>query len=206
MGRIFLILIAGIIVAMLTGCSGPRAEGFLKDIEQLKEENTQLRSDNKRLNQENAQIRQQSLTLSAMKREVRLEIIDTLESITIGDRTGIYDKDEDGTPETLVVYVTPLDNQQDAVKAIGNCRIELWDLNQPEDEAQIFKTKFAWNDLNQSWGGNIFNSYYRLEYPHPSNIKNHLLDKNPKELTVKVTFTDYIGGKTLTAQKVITLD
>lgn len=203
--QVITLLTISMILTALTGCGGSNTEAFLNDIEQLKAENSQLSEKVDTLEKENAQLRQQAMTLSSLKREVRMELIDTLAEIKIGDRTGLFDKDNDGTSETLVVYVTPLDGQQDSIKAVGQCQVELWDLSRPEDQAKIFSDTFKSDCLYQNWGGNIFNSYYRLELDS-KDIINYRFKQKTKQLTVRVTFTDYIGGKVLIAQKVINLD
>ena len=65
------------------------------------------------LESENTQLAEQVNTLSTLDAAARLEALDTLKKVRIGKRTGFYDKDKNGTNETLVVYLEPLDMAQD---------------------------------------------------------------------------------------------
>ena len=128
---------------------------------------------------------------------MRLSALDTLEKIRIGKYTGFYDTDENGTNESLVVYLEPLDTAQDYVKAAGTVNIELWDLNAPEDTARLEEWTVKPADLQKSWGGTIFRSYYRIQLP----LK--ITADKQKEYTLKATFTDYLSGTVRTDQAVL---
>ncbi|MEN8127239.1 MAG: hypothetical protein ABFR90_05470 [Planctomycetota bacterium] len=191
------ILIA--LIAMLVGCGGRNQQPWdtLKECEQ---ENTELSLRVQSLEAENTQLTEQVNTLSALDTTARLEALDTLEEIRIGKRTGFYDKDKDGTNETLVVYLEPLDTALDYVKAVGEVKIELWNLNAASDKAKLDEWTVKPDELHPTWGGSIFAAYYRIKLP----LGNASIQK--KEYTVKVTFTDYLSGKVLTDQKVITIE
>ena len=53
-------------------------------------------------------------------------------------------------------------------------------------------------EIKTLWASTLMTNYYRLTFD-----VGEILDGKGQELTVKVRFTDYISGKTLTAQKVI---
>ena len=149
------------------------------------------------LESENTQLAEQVNTLSTLDAAARLEALDTLKKVRIGKRTAFYDKDKNGTNETLVVYLEPLDTVQDYVKAVGKVKIELWDLDVAEDTAKLAEWIIEPYELHAAWGGTIFTGYYRIKLT-PENISDQ-----KKDYTVKVTFTDYLSGKVLTDQKTI---
>ena len=188
-------VIIAALAAILVGCGSSQKKpwGTLTECEQ---ENTNLSAQIRALESENTQLTEQVNTLSTLDTAARLEALDTLDKIRIGKRTGFYDKDDNGTNETLVVYLEPLDTAQDTVKAVGKVEIGLWDLSNPDDSF-ITLWEITPEILHTVWGGNIFNSYYRIELL-PKNALNQ-----EKEYTVKVTFADYLSGKTLTDQMVI---
>ena len=80
-------------------------------------------------------------------------------SVKIGRYTNFYD--EDKTPgatgkKNLVVYVEPIDETGDAIKAAGAIDVQLWDLNKKENEARLaqwqvepneIKNALAWRDV-----------------------------------------------------------
>ena len=188
---------ACLLIMLLTGCGDRKV--LWADMEKLKRQNTDLSLQVQKLQQENTQLNEQVDTLAGMDKGVRLQALETLETIRLGRRTGLYDLDENGTKETLVVYVEPLDTAQDYVKAIGSIRVELWNLNALEAKAKLAEWTLTPVEAQKLWGGNIFASYYRLPFP-----VTDILSGNEKELTVKVTFTDYLSGKVLGDQTTIT--
>ncbi|MDH4202216.1 MAG: hypothetical protein OEV87_04930 [Phycisphaerae bacterium] len=197
--RIDIVIIA-LVVGLLTGCGGKSQQHPWNTLKECQDQNTDLSLQIQTLQTKNDQLTEQVATLSAMDIKTRLTALDTLEKIRIGKYTDFYDKDENGTKETLIVYLEPLDTVQDTTKAIGTVKIELWDLNASEDKAKLAEWTIGADELHTSWGGNIFAAYYRIKLP---------LETTPdkqKEYTLKVTFTDYLSGKVLTSQQVITVD
>lgn len=182
---------------LLGGCGG-RQNVLWEDMEQLQQENTDLSLQVQSLQEKNTQLTDQVNTLAGLNKQIRLQALDTLETIRLHRRTGLYDLDEDGTKETLVVYVEPLDTAQDTVKAAGSVNVQLWNLDVDSAEAKLADWTLSPVELQQLWGGNIFASYYRLPFPI-----SDILTGAEKELTVKVTFMDYQFGKVLTDQTTI---
>jgi len=185
------------VMLLLAGC-GAESNVLWKDVEQLKQENTDLSLKVQSLQSENTQLTEQVSTLTGLKKETRLQALDTLETIHITKRSGLYDLNEDGTKETLAVYLEPRDTAQDTVKAAGTVHVELWNLNADPERARIADWTLEPQQLQTLWGGTIFASYYRLAFDI-----SDILSTPPTELTVKVTFTDYLSGKVMGDQLVI---
>lgn len=186
------------LAVLLAGC-GDETQRPWGTLKKCKQANTELSMQMEKLQAENTQLTQQAATLASLDSKDRLAALDTLATIRLGKRTGFYDKDNNRIKETLVVYLEPVDTAQDYVKAVGSVRVELWDLNVPDDNAVA-----AWSlepaDLHTTWGGTIFQSYYRIKLPLEVPLNTG------KEYTLKVTFTSYPVGTVLTAQKVMTVD
>ncbi len=188
------ILIA--LAMMLAGCSSGEKRPW-DTLEACIQANTELSMQVQHLESENTQLTEQVNTLSTLDPAARLGALDTLEKIRIGKRTGFYDKDDNGTKETLVVYLEPLDTTEDFIKAIGKVNIELWDLDTAEDKAKRAEWMVEPSKLHETWGGTIFAGYYRIKLPL------EIAPDQNKAYTVKVSFTDYLTGKILTDQKVL---
>jgi hypothetical protein len=193
-----LILLVVIPIALLLGCENSSKQPLWSQIQQLGKEKTDLKLQVKQLQKENEQLQGQVATLSSLEREVRLEALSGLERIEISKRSGLYDKDDDGKNESLIVYVQPFDDTGDTIKIVGKVIVQLWDLNRESNEAQIAEWQIEPAQLKQYWAGTFMTNYYRLKF----DVAN-MLTGSEKELTVKVTFTDYLTGRTLRAQKVI---
>lgn len=183
--------------AVLSGCGGSDRTVW-NNLDDAERENTALSLQVQQLQEENETLRRQVQTLSGLDRGARLADLDTLTAIRLHKRTDLYDTDEDGTPESLIVYLQTIDSQQDQVKAAGQCTIELWDLGRPAEQAKLAEWTLSADDLQKTWGGNIFAQYYRIVLP---------LNEVPSEgdsLTVKAVFTDLLTGKVLKDQLAFT--
>ena len=206
--RIDWFIFIALAAVLLAGCSGGKKRSW-DTLEACIQENTDLSMRVQSLESENTQLAEQVNTLSILDAAARLDALDTLEKIRIGKRTGFYDKDDNGTKEILVVYLEPLDTAQDYTKAVGKVTIQLWDLNASEDKAKEAEWTLEPTELHKTWGGTLFAGYYRIKLPLKDVLsgretKNRVGTAHPTELTLKVTFTDYLTGKVLTEQKVIT--
>ncbi len=191
-----LVVAALAVCALVLGCDGG-TEKLFDQIKLLAEERTELKLQVEKLQGENAELTKRAETLSALGPAVRLDVLGRLASIEISGRSGLYDKDKDGTKESLVVYVRTIDDAGDAIKAVGSVEVQLWDL-EAQDDARLAQWRIKPEELKRLWSSTVMTSYYRLTFD-----VSKLLGDNEKELTVKVTFTDYITGNILRKQKVI---
>ena len=190
-------VVIAIVVMLLAGCGGGKHQRPWGTLQECEEKNAELSLQAQTLQTQNEQLTEQVTTLSELDKNTRFSAINTLEKIQIARNTGFYDKNEDGTKETLVVYLKPRDTAQDTVKAPGQATIELWDLNKPENDAKLMEWTIPPDQLHTAWGGTIFHSYYRIALPLEMALKSQT------EYTLKVTFTDYLSGKVLTNQTTV---
>ena len=194
-----LVVAALAVCAFVLGCNRGAGKSLFSQIKLLAEEKTELKLQVEKLQGANEELTKRVETLSALGPEVRLEVLGRLESIEISSRSGLYDKDKDkdGTKETLVVYVRTIDDAGDAIKAVGSVEVQLWDL-EAEDNARLAQWQIKPEELKRLWSSTVMTSYFRLTFD-----VSELHEDNENELTVKVTFTDYITGNILRKQRVI---
>ncbi len=192
-----LVVAALAVCALVLGCGRGAERSLFDQVKLLAEEKTELKLQVEKLQDENEELTKRVKMLTALGPDVRLEVLGRLESIEISGRSGLYDKDKDGTKETLVVYVRTIDDAGDAIKAVGSVEVQLWDL-EAEDNARLAQWRIKPEELKRLWSSTVMTSYFRLTFD-----VSELLRDNEKELTVKVTFTDYITGNILRKQKVI---
>jgi hypothetical protein len=124
-----------------------------------------------------------------------------LQALKIGRYTNIYEEDgNSGTPgnKKLIVYVVPVDETGDDIKAAGAADVQLWDLNKKESEALLGQWQIEPNELKKLWLDSFLGGSYRLVFD-----VSQIVTKVEKPLTVKVNFTDYLSGKTFTEEFVI---
>ena len=193
-------ILAGCLLTFLPGCAnaGSRRALLTKKINTLRQEKTELTYQIKQSKEENKQLSKQIEVLAGLKPGVKLENLYDLQRIKITRYTNLYDKDKDGTKETLIVYIQPTDEEGDVVKATGAVDVQLWDLNKKEGEALLGQWHVGPNELKKLWFATIITINYRLTFEIADKI-----DEFEEPLTVKVTFTDYLAGKVFKEQRVI---
>ena len=193
-------ILAGCLLVAAAGCEN--IGGSISPAEQirtLREEKRQLTRQIEQSRDQNEQLKKQLEVLSGLPAE-KLENLYELRKIKVTRYTGFYDKDNDGTKETLIVYIQPIDEDNDIVKATGAVDVQLWDLNRNSDEALLGQWRVEPDELKKLWFATLITINYRLTFDLADKIEN---TEGP--LTVRVTFTDYLSGRVFKQQKVIEL-
>lgn len=191
-----MMILAGYLLPFFLICGCESESALLEEKFQLQKKNQYLVNQMEQLLLEKNQLADRITTLSGLDEKIRLQTISTIDRIEIRPRTGLYDKDNDGKKEILVVYLKTLDDESDAIKAAGTVDLQLWDLNRSPENALLEQWQISPVKLKKSWAGTFMTGFYRL----PHNVGYKLTGKE-KQLTVKVKFTDYLTGKILNDQK-----
>jgi hypothetical protein len=182
-------------LAFLTGC--PRA-GVIADYEKrviqlqdsLKECETRRMSEKERYSQLVKRIQAgESVKFDPSRLFLPVEI--QIDPLTGGS-------DWDGKPgdDGVTVYLRPIDRDGDVVKAAGDLRIEILDLENPPDRQLVGRYGVSVDELGKLWYGKLMTQHYTLECPWTRGRPQH------DTLTVKVNFVEYVTQRTLTAQAV----
>ena len=196
----FCILCSAFCVLLLVGCENKAKLKTEKQAEPVLSQSN-FKKENLKLKSENEQLKKQIETLMGIDKPARIDAVSVVETIELTSRSGIYDKDKDGNDikETLVVYLKTIDDMGDVVKAPGEVKVELWNLNAKPADALIGSWIVEPAKLKKSWSGSFMTSYYKLTF----DVGAILTGKKKEELTLKVEFTDYMSGKILKIQRVI---
>jgi hypothetical protein len=160
----------------------------------------ELKSKVETLAKENEQLKQQVETLSKLPGDKRAEAVYNLDKIRIGNYTNIFDENKDGKQRQLKVYIEPVDDAGDAIKAAGTVNIQLWTLGKAGKDALVGEWTIEPNELKKTWFSTMMQTGYRFVFDIAA-IEPKLDVKSG--LTVRVTFTDYLSGKTFSEQKAI---
>jgi len=197
--RTVTVSLAFLLFVFSSGCDNTRQRiSQAEEVTKLKQQSQQLENQLQQSKQETEQVKKQMSTLAKLDPNVRVEHLYNLQSIKITRYTAFYDKDNDGKKEKLLVYLQPIDEQNDVVKATGAVDVQLWDLNKTGGNALISQWHITPAELKKCWVATLITINYRLVFDVAG-----IIDNAKGDLTVKVTFTDYVSGKVFTEQKVI---
>ena len=127
----------------------------------------------------------------------RLDNLFTAHGITLGRLTGGADLDRQKPgDEGLKVYATPVDQQGQKLKAAGSFVIEAFDLAATGDN-RVGRWAFDVKQARDAWNGMLLQYGYVLTLPWQQKPPAH------GDVTLKVTFTDELTGRSFTQQKVV---
>jgi hypothetical protein len=191
------------------GCESagtPGKQAAPTQVEQLTAQKAKLQSKLEEAQTENEQLKKQIESLSLLPGDKRAGAVYQLQAVKIGGYTNLYDEDKNGTKEKLIVYVRPADETGDIIKAAGAVDVQLWDLKKKESEALLAQWRVEPNELKRQWFHSILADNYRLTFDVAALVAEsatQTADKSDKPLTVKITFTDYLSGRTFTDQFII---
>ena len=173
----------------LAGCGGPDQANII-----VRKENTELRAklaaserarEGDRATIESLQTEKGSLPTLPKD---RLDRLFTVHRIELGRLTGQSEKG-------IKVYLIPLDQDGDAVKAAGTIAIDLFDLA-VQDANRIGHWEFSHEEVGKAWFDRMMLEGYIFDIP---------LQARPKSpsLTVRATFKDELTQRTFNAQREI---
>ncbi len=195
-------LVSAALAAVLAagGCVDPRdaeiaklrsaEKMLLAENKGLGERNARLQTDQDRLTRENA-------TLLGLGPK-RLEYLFRVDKIDIGGYSAGVNLSGKGEGHDAVrIYLVPLDKDGNAIKAAGAVRIQVFDLA-AGPEFLVCSCDFPVETIGKYWLGQFLSYYYKFE------CKFAAPPQHPN-LTVRVTFTDYLTGREFETQKVFTV-
>lgn len=151
-----------------------------------------------KLSEEVAQLTKQVESLMGLNKEARTAALSTLKAVELSAKSNLYTNDTTKKKDKLVVYLKPIDDMGDAVKAAGEVNVELWNLNAKPENAMLAQWKVAPEELKTKWTSSLMSTHYKLDF----DVSDKLTGKE-KELTLKTQFTDYLTGRVFNSQLVI---
>jgi hypothetical protein len=179
------------------GCEGSGKLTPEQQIRALKRENRQLHEQLLQAESQNQQLKKQVQVISGLPQD-KFDSLYDLKEVKLTRYTNFYDKDKDGKKETLLVYLQPVDAEDNKIKAGGTVDVQLWDLSKESDKSLLRQWHVKPDELKKLWFDTVLTSNYRLAFD-----VNDIVKSFDRPLVVKVTFTDYLSGKVFEEQKII---
>jgi hypothetical protein len=191
-------VLAGGALFCAAGCGSPSKVNI-----ELRKQTQTLQAENAKLCQEHDAdqrviqgLRDRQGTLPTLPAE-RLAKLFTTHGIQFGRLTGGADLDPNKPgDEGIAVYVVPVDETGDKLKAAGSFDIDAFDLAEPHGPL-VGHWHFDLQQTRATWSDVLIEYNYVLICPWQNVIPKH------PELTVKVTFFDELTQTPFTAQRVV---
>jgi len=187
----------------VAGCENAgRKPSLTEEINTLRREKKDLARQFEKSKLENKDLKKQIRVLSGLPPEVKPENLYRLQRIKITKYTDFYDKDKDGKKEKLIVYIQPIDEDGDIIKAVGTVDVRLQDPNSPQaNQEPLGQWHIEPNQLKKFWLTTFISTNYKLTFDVADKIDK--LESVSGGLKVNVTFTDYLTGKVFKEEKLI---
>jgi outer membrane murein-binding lipoprotein Lpp len=188
------------LTALLAGCkSTPITKNPLAEkVDKLSSEKRELTRHIEHIESRNKDLQKQIITLHGLEDDIKLKELCDIQSVRITKYTNLFDKDKDGKKETLIVYLQPIDQDGDIIKAPGDVHVQLLDLDKDKDPALLGKWHITPGKLRKLWFNALLKTNYRLTFDVSDKVESF-----EEPLTVTVTFTDYLTGKVFEEQRLI---
>lgn len=185
------------LVLLVAGCRPPPP----RDLE------LELRRTKRQLQQTRQQLAARQAAIDELNRQLQvarglsdqdLKRIYYPDQIVLERLTGGEDFDGKPGDDGVVVFVRPIDREGDPIKVAGRLRVELYDLTAPAGQKLIGTCAFGPDELAKMWYGKLWTYHYTVRCPWQRPPRTN-------EVTVRVTFIDYLTRRVLTAQTVCTV-
>ncbi len=192
------VVTAATALLLSSGCGSPNVASIA-----VRRENPTLRNkiaELERLEQGHlAQIRafeSNATTVPSLGNE-RLATLFTTHGLRFGRLTGGADLDpKQPGDDGLKIYVVPTDAHGQPLKAAGSFVVEAFDLAKG-DNARVGRWEYPLDQAAKNWFGQAMLYTYVLPAPWQQQRPEH------GELTIRVTFSDALTGRSFTEQKVV---
>lgn len=169
-----------------------------EQVETLTQDKREMMRQIEHLESKNKALQKQINTLHGLADDARLKDIYEVQSIKITKYTNLFDKDKDSKKETLIVYIQPVDQDGDIIKAAGDVHVQLLKLYKDQNPDVLGKWHITQEELRKLWLDALLKTNYRLTFDVSDKVETF-----EEPLTVMVTFTDYLTGREFNEQKLI---
>jgi len=183
----------------LTGATCPPKDGItpegerLQQIQRLQDELEQCQRAKAAGDDSLFELQQQIERLNETRLGKAFDVLPRVQRIEPAPLSGGYDENNDGIDEGVVVYLSCVDEDGDAVKAMGRVQVQLFDLSAASERVSVGEVDLPPKELRKNWYGRVASQHYAIKCPWANEAKR----PPAKSITAKVTFIEYLTGRVL---------
>jgi hypothetical protein len=187
------------LLVLVAGCTPTGGEKYLQAQRELLAAKERVFKLENQLSDEQKTVRQLQNQV-AKNRNMSPDVLNELASpvrIELASQSGGYSIDNRTGDAGIVLYVQPIDKDNDPIKVAGSFKVTLLDLSEPASPKVIAPYDFDVPNTKKLWYGRFLTYHYTVRCPWPPGGA-------PKtdKVTAVVEFTDLLTGRVLTTQKV----
>lgn len=199
-----LALTAVMALGALVGCT----KDFTTQADALREKNLELEKQVETLTVQNAEqertiesLRQQVAELRGVPSEIDPARLPAPSKIEVQRFSAAVDKDRDGTPDLLRIYVGMSDQRGRFIPTLARAHVQAVSLKEGREPLVVAEQTFDIEAFEDAYrGGSLTGPHYTFDVKLPTPIPEGV-----REVTVLVTVTPATTGRPLKAQQVIDL-
>lgn len=185
-----------------SGC-GPR--NFENDNDRLRAEVLDLQRQVEQL-QEKSALRTAELQALRQRAEGDAQPLEgvtppSLAAVKLDRYTGVVDVDNDGSDDTVRVYVKPVDGEGRFLVSVGRATVQVVAIREGQPPRTIVERTFTPAEFDAAYRSSFTGTHYTLELQLPSPLPDDAVGP----ATIQLTFTDPAGA-TFTEQAATTIE
>ena len=192
--RAAVVVALGVVSVVSVGCGPDKSIQLRRDLQETQEKASKLEH---QLADEQATVRslQDRVATARGLNPDELKQLAVPVRIQLASQSGGYTEGDKPGHVGVVLYIQPIDQDGDVVKAIGSLRVTLLDLTEPTSP-QVFATyDFDVPTMKTLWYGRLMTNHFTVRCPWPPGEAPTF-----NRITAVVEFTDLLTGRVLTIE------
>ena len=183
----------------IAGCPSP-GEGGTTDRTRIQQLSDTVATQSRQIEMQREQIDELSGRLQrvqSMSPDQKLEMMPHVVKVQLATLSGGYDDNHDGIDDGIVLYINPVDQEGDIIKAAASAQVRLLNLAAEGNAQQVGQITLDVAQMRANWFG-ILGSHYTVKVPWSGGRTR----PPAASITAVLSFQDYLTGKVFPLQQV----
>jgi len=182
------------------GCPGGGAPGGTSERTRIQELSDTVATQSRQIEMQREQIDELSSRLQrvqTMSPDQKLELLPHVVKVQLASLSGGYDDNHDGIDDGIVLYINPIDQEGDIIKAAASAQVRLLNLEADGEAQLVGQTSLDATQMRSLWFGKL-GAHYTVKVPWSGGRTR----PPAAAITAVLSFQDYLTGKVFPLQQV----